>query len=171
MSDLEAELNGSFGPKKLERLDSADSVAARSSTLADGPLRAVPIEDPSAPPPVAAPPPQAPPSPNPPAPSPDQPVAPVKPPSSTNGQPRAFDEDPFATAKTYWWKKDAKLDAYPDYKYDVSITPIGGPPDDPWEFLVEVVVRWTEKGQAHDGLYRTILLKRLTHLDNEPPPN
>ena len=63
------------------------------------------------------------------------------------------------------------MDAYPDYKIDVAITPVGGPPDDPWEFLVEAIVRWTEKGQKRDGTYQTVLLKKLTHLDNEAPPN
>ncbi|HZU96971.1 MAG TPA: prepilin-type N-terminal cleavage/methylation domain-containing protein [Planctomycetota bacterium] len=151
-TEVEADLNGSFGPRKIERLDVADG-AARSSTLTDGPIRAVPPEDPNNPW-VGQTPGKAP------------PTAPSG--AATAG--RAFSDDPFAGAKTYWWKKDQKPTAFPDYRYDVAITPIGGPPDDPWEFLVEVVVRWTEKGQKRDGTYQTVLLKKLTHLDNEPPP-
>src|SRR5581483_3392990 len=152
-TDVEAELNGGFGPRKLDALEQAGA-AARSANPGDGPLRAAPHVDPrnagatgGAPPP---------------------PAAGAKGPAAFNGPPRAFGEDPFAGAKTYWWKKGAQSDVFPDYKYDVAITPVGGPPDDPWEFLVEVIVKWTERGQKRDGVYQTILLKKLTHLDNEP---
>jgi prepilin-type N-terminal cleavage/methylation domain-containing protein len=162
-TDIEAELNGGFSPRKLETLEVAVAAPSRSGGVGDGPLRAAPYVDPraagsnaSAPAPPAGGGSGGPPDP--------------KKPAAFNGPPRAFGEDPFAKARTYWWKRDAKSDAYPDYKYDVAITPVGGPPDDPWEFLVEVVVRWTERGQKRDGLYQTILLKKLTHLDNEPPP-
>jgi len=164
-TDIEAELNGGFSPKKLEVLEAAPG-GARSAATGDGPLRAAPPVDPrwsgdqggggGAPAPTSATP----------APAPRG----AKNAAGSNGPPRAFAEDPFAGAKTYWWKKGATSDAFPDYKYDVAITPVGGPPDDPWEFLVEVVVRWTERGQKRDGLYQTILLKKVGHLDNEPPP-
>jgi len=148
-TDVEAELNGGFGPKTLEALEVASS-ATRASGVGDGPLRATPPYDSqsdggggSATPPPSK-----------------------NAPSAYSGPPRAYSEDPFANAKTYWWKKDGVSPSYPDYKYDVAITPIGGPPDDPWEFLVEVQVRWTERGEKRDGLYQTILLKKLGHLDN-----
>jgi hypothetical protein len=67
-----------------------------------------------------------------------------------------------------WYEKDKSLPAYPDYKYDVALTPIGGPPDDPWEFLVEVVVRWAEKGSRREALYQTVFLKKLAYLDVKP---
>ncbi len=162
-TDIEAELNGGFGLKKLEVLEVATADPARGVSLGDGPIRAAPLVDPRAAGSNAGMPAGggAPPLP--------QPKDPKKP-ATVNGPPRAYAEDPFAKAKTYYWKKDAKSEFYPDYKYDVAITPVGGPPDEPWEFLVEVVVRWTEKGQKRDGLYQTILLKKITHLDNEPPP-
>jgi len=170
-TEVEAELNGGYAQKKLEKLDVVDGAKGKSSVLGDGPIRAAPPEDPNwngnGPPGTQT------------GQQPQPPPPPAPPPTPGNtgnnqqapaGPPRAFTEDPFADAKTYWWKKDAKLASFPDYKFDATITPIGGPPDDPWEFLVEVIVRWTEKGQKRDGLYQTILLKKLTHLDNEPPP-
>lgn len=166
-TDIEAELNGGFGPRKLEQLEVAATAATRVGSVGDGPLRAAPYVDPRAAGSNASTP--GPSTPSPPVKDPADPKDSKKP-AAFNGPPRAFADDPFAAAKTYWWKKDAKSDAYPDYKFDVAITPVGGPPDDPWEFLVEVIVRWTERGQKRDGLYQTILLKKLTHLDNEPPP-
>ncbi len=165
-TEVEAELNGGFSPKKLERLDTVSNPAPRSSSFVDGPIRAVVPEDPNwtdATAPGSQPPPQQP-APTPPGPGGNNP-------NGNNVAPRAFDEDPFAKAKTYVWKKDETLASYPDYKFDVTITPIGGPPDDPWEFLVEATVRWSERGQKRDGVYQTILLKKLTHLDNEAPPS
>src|SRR5581483_10620990 len=158
-TDVEADLNGGFGPAKLDRLDVAAN-AGRGAGMGDGPIRAAPPMDPRAASSGSGSTPAPPPTPAP-APKSGKPAA-------VSGPPRAYAEDPFAKAKTYWWKKDAKCDAYPDYKYDVAITPVGGPPDDPWEFLVEVIVKWTERGQKRDGVYQTILLKKLTHLDNEP---
>ena len=155
-AEVEADLNGAF---TLGGLEPVAQVSARSSGLGDGPIRAVPPIDPRAatgssgkqgapPPPRQAK---------------DKPLA-------VNGPPRAFDEDPFATSRSYYLKKDEVAKSFPDYKYDVVLTPIGGPPDDPWEFLVEVVVRWAERGEKRDRLYQTVLLKKITHLDNEPPP-
>src|SRR5690606_11244115 len=49
---------------------------------------------------------------------------------------------------------DAVRPDYPDYKYDLAITPIEGPvPDQPWEFLVEVDVRWSDQGQRRNALF------------------
>jgi hypothetical protein len=154
-TEVEAELNGGFTLKKLEALEVANN-GARSVAVGEGPLRATPPMDPnwtdSGPAPGAPTPAATPPG--------------NKAPAAYNGPPRAWSEDPFAAAKTRWWKKNATSTVFPDYTYDVAITPVGGPPDDPWEFLVEVVIRWTVRGQKRDGVYQTILLKKLGHLDN-----
>jgi hypothetical protein len=156
-AEAEADLNGAFS---LNGLEAVTQVSARSSDMGDGPIRAVPPMDPKAqvgdsskdgkpPPPRQGPKDKAP---------------------AVNGPPRAFDEDPFATAKSYYLKKNEVAKSFPDYKYDVVITAVGGPPDDPWEFLVEVCVRWAERGEKRDRVFQTVLLKKITHLDNEPPP-
>jgi hypothetical protein len=142
----------------------------KASGLADGPMRAAPYLDPANVP-RRAPRPRPSPSPAPgkaprPSPSPvknggsdaPDPVAP----------PRAFDEDPFSQISTYWYEKDRSLSAYPDYKYDVALTPVGGPPDDPWEFLIEVVVRWAEKGARRQVIYQSVFLKKLSYQDVKP---
>lgn len=71
---------------------------------------------------------------------------------------------------TRWVFRDRPSKAYPDYVYDVAITPLDCPaPDETWAFLVEVEVRWTERGKGRSRQFSTILLKGLTHLDNPRP--
>jgi prepilin-type N-terminal cleavage/methylation domain-containing protein len=185
LAEVEGDLTGSFGPKSLEGLEVVTPAERRSSGLGDGPLRAAPFLDPNndprnAPGPKPRPAPGATgpevrkaPSPSPkgakaPSPSPSPSPKADDDPQATGSPPRAFDEDPFAERPTVWYEKDKSLAAYPDYKYDVALTPIGGPPDDPWEFLVEVVVRWSEKGSRRDALYQTVFLKKLSALDVKP---
>ncbi len=172
LSDVETDLNGSFGAKDLEKLDVVSKTERRSSDFGDGPIRAAPYLDPRNVPkkkPAAKPSPR--PSPSPkgkplpsPTPRPGGSDAPDAPPPAD----RAFDSDPFADAKTYYYEKDKQAAAYPEYRYDVMLTPIGGPPDEPWEFLVEVVVRWSEKGAHREAVYQTVFLKKLQWLDVKP---
>jgi prepilin-type N-terminal cleavage/methylation domain-containing protein len=72
--------------------------------------------------------------------------------------------------KSFYAKKDAVSPAYPDYHYDVIITPCGGPPATPWEFFVEVDVRWSERSQRRQAVFSTVILRRVVHLDNDAPP-
>lgn len=72
--------------------------------------------------------------------------------------------------ETRYVRQDAVWPEYPDYKYDVAITPLPGPvPDQPWEFLVEVEVRWSDQGQRRSARFSAILLRAVTHLDNPLP--
>lgn len=72
--------------------------------------------------------------------------------------------------ETRYVRRDAVSPSYPDYKYDVAITPIAGPvPDQPWEFLIEVEVRWSDQGQRRNALFSAILVRTVTHLDNPQP--
>lgn len=74
------------------------------------------------------------------------------------------------SAETRYVEHDAVWDAYPDYKYDIAITPLAGPvPDQPWEFLVEVDVRWADQGQRRNALFSVVLVRGLTHVDNPQP--
>lgn len=74
------------------------------------------------------------------------------------------------SAQTRYIDHDAVWDAYPDYKYDIAITPLAGPvPDEPWEFLVEVDVRWADQGQRRNALFSVVLTRGLTHVDNPQP--
>jgi prepilin-type N-terminal cleavage/methylation domain-containing protein len=86
--------------------------------------------------------------------------------------------DPAAVnPETRWLARDAVWSVYPDYRYDVAITPLlrldaNGDPDpnaEPWEFLIEVEVFWLEKGQGNVARYATILVRGLTHRDNPVP--
>jgi prepilin-type N-terminal cleavage/methylation domain-containing protein len=73
-------------------------------------------------------------------------------------------------AKGWWYKKNATHPAFPDYRYDVTLLPCGGPPNEPWEFFVEVIIRWSERSVGREAVYQTVVLRRVTHLDNEAPP-
>lgn len=77
--------------------------------------------------------------------------------------------------ETRYLEQNATWKAYPDYTYDVAITPLESPePDKPWAYLVEVEVRWSEKGQRRSAVFSTVRLKMLTHRLNpdasDPPP-
>lgn len=89
---------------------------------------------------------------------------------------KADPQDPDAPAPagtnpaTRWAFQDRVSPAYPDYKYDVAITPLDGPvPDQPWAYLVEVEVRWSERGRGRSKTFQTVLLRGLTHRDNPLP--
>jgi prepilin-type N-terminal cleavage/methylation domain-containing protein len=65
--------------------------------------------------------------------------------------------------KTRWLAKDGTATGFDDYKYDLAITPLDGPvPDDPWQFLIEVEVRWSDQGTRRSAQYSTIMLKSVT---------
>lgn len=64
--------------------------------------------------------------------------------------------------------RDQGWTRYPGYKYDLVITPIPGPvPDEFWQFLLEVEVRWSQKGRRRAATFQTVRLRTPTHL--EPP--
>lgn len=65
----------------------------------------------------------------------------------------------------------AWMRAFPGYSLDVTITPLEGPvPDQAWQYLVEVDVRWSERGKRRGTTFATILLRGFTHLENPAPP-
>lgn len=176
LSEVEGDLNGAFTKKALDALEPVVDAPAKPASFGDGPIRAVPYVDRNGIPPKPVRP-AASPSPSPskrPAPAPSPTASPSAQRSSgadTNefvGPPRPFDDDPFSGARTVWYERDKVLPAYPDYKYDVALTPIGGPPDDPWEFLVEVTVRWAERGAKKDASFQTVFLKKLAWTDVKP---
>lgn len=65
--------------------------------------------------------------------------------------------------KTRWLAKDGVWPGFDDYKYSLAITPLDGPvPDDPWQFLIEVEVRWSDQGTRRSARSSTIMLKSVT---------
>lgn len=65
--------------------------------------------------------------------------------------------------KTRWLARDGVWPGFEDYKYDLAITPLDGPvPDDPWQFLIEVEVRWSDQGTRRSAQYSTIMLRSVT---------
>jgi len=103
--------------------------------------------------------------------------------------PRADPADPVhpappgANPETRWVVLDGKdpltgadffastaLRDFPSYTFDVALTPLPGPePDSPWRFLVEVEVRWKERGRGRAASYSTLMLRGLTHMENPQP--
>lgn len=90
--------------------------------------------------------------------------------------PRADPQDPNApapagtNAETRWVFQDKRSPAWPDYRYDVALTPLPCPaPDETWAWLVEVEVRWTERGKGKSRQFQTVLLRGLSHRDNPLP--
>jgi hypothetical protein len=89
---------------------------------------------------------------------------------------RADPQDPDApapagtNAETRWVFRDKQSPAFADYRYDVAITPLPCPaPDETWAWLVEVDVRWSERGKGRSKQFQTVVLRRLTHADNPRP--
>jgi prepilin-type N-terminal cleavage/methylation domain-containing protein len=79
------------------------------------------------------------------------------------GQQGAGSESRFLVRNQTWSE-------YPDYSYDVVLTPIPGPvPNNPWQYLIEVEVRWSQKGQRRSAVYSTIRLRQPTYLDPPQP--
>lgn len=71
---------------------------------------------------------------------------------------------------TRFVERDTVLPSYPDYKVDVAITPIPGPvADQPWQFLVEVEVRWADQGQRRSSQFGVILTRTVAHIENPQP--
>jgi prepilin-type N-terminal cleavage/methylation domain-containing protein len=59
---------------------------------------------------------------------------------------------------------------WPDYHYDVAITPLDGPiPKEAWSFLVEVAVRWSDRGKTQDWRLATVMVRGLTQTQNPRP--
>ena len=93
-----------------------------------------------------------------------------------SGLRQADPQDPAAPAPaganpaTRWVFQDRDSPAWPGYRYDVAITPLECPaPDQTWAWLVEVDVRWTERGRGRSKQFQTVLLRGLTHRDNPRP--
>lgn len=77
---------------------------------------------------------------------------------------------PAPSAETRYLARNADWKDYPGYTYDIAITPLPGPvPDDPWTFLVEVEVRWSNRGKRRSTVFSTVLLKTISHMDNPTP--
>lgn len=75
-----------------------------------------------------------------------------------------------ANSETVIVISDRVLPAYPDYHYDVAITPAPGPvPDRPWLYLVEVEIRWSEKGQGRSAHYATLMQRGTSAMDLPRP--
>lgn len=67
---------------------------------------------------------------------------------------------PGVNPETRWLARRATRTGFEDYTYDLAITPLAGPvPETPWQFLVEVDVRWSDQGQRRGAEYATILLR------------
>jgi prepilin-type N-terminal cleavage/methylation domain-containing protein len=72
--------------------------------------------------------------------------------------------------ETRYLARNAGWSDYPGYTYDIAITPIPGPvPDDPWQFLVQVEVRWANRGKRRSAVFSTVLLKTMSYMDNPAP--
>jgi hypothetical protein len=77
---------------------------------------------------------------------------------------------PAAGMETRLLEQNATWKAYPDYTYDVAVTPLESPePGKPWSYLIEVEVRWSEKGRRRSAVFSTVRLKTLTHRLNPAP--
>ncbi len=170
-ADIEADLHDGF---TLDGLELAVDTVPGSPVISDGPVGGPKTDGKKKPGgaggAVKAPPKKPPKAPDPPKDKDKTPPDP-SPPGAQKAPDKQAADDPWANAKTYWLKKDQTPKAYPDYKYNVAITAIGGPPDDPWEFLVEVIVRWSDSGKRRSETYQTVLLKKLRQVDNELPPD
>jgi prepilin-type N-terminal cleavage/methylation domain-containing protein len=68
-----------------------------------------------------------------------------------------------ANPDTVYVLHDAEASGYPDYRYDVAITPAGGPdPSRVWLYLVEVDVRWSEKGRGREAHFATLMRQAIS---------
>ncbi len=66
--------------------------------------------------------------------------------------------------ETRYLVREGKWSKYPGYTYDIAITPLAGPvPNQPWEFLVELEVRWAQKGRRRSARYATVRILTLTY--------
>lgn len=85
-------------------------------------------------------------------------------PSASAPDPNSATQPPAGVnPKTRWLARDGTATGFEDYKYDLAITPLDGPvPDEPWQFLIEVEVRWSDQGTRRSAQYSTILLKGAT---------
>ncbi|MEZ6183865.1 MAG: prepilin-type N-terminal cleavage/methylation domain-containing protein [Planctomycetota bacterium] len=71
---------------------------------------------------------------------------------------------------TVWVIRDRQHAVYPDYRYDVALTPVPcQDPDAAWTWLVEVDVRWSDRGQGRTANFKTVLVSQLTYFDNPEP--
>jgi prepilin-type N-terminal cleavage/methylation domain-containing protein len=67
--------------------------------------------------------------------------------------------------ETRYLVRDGAWSRYPGYRYDIAITPLPSPiPDKPWEFFVELEVRWASKGRRRSARYSTVRVLSLTHV-------
>lgn len=75
-----------------------------------------------------------------------------------------------ANPDTVYVLHDATIASFPDYRYDVAITPAAGPdPSRVWLYLVEVDVRWSEKGRGQEAHFASLLRKGTTAADRPLP--
>ncbi|MBL4846963.1 MAG: prepilin-type N-terminal cleavage/methylation domain-containing protein [Planctomycetes bacterium] len=70
--------------------------------------------------------------------------------------------------ETRYLVRDGAWSRYPGYRYDIAITPLQSPePNKPWEFLVELEVRWASKGRRRSARYSTVRVLSLTHVPRD----
>ncbi len=71
-----------------------------------------------------------------------------------------------AAGPTRYLAQDLEREDFPGYVTDVTITPLEGPvPNEPWHFLVEVEVRWSERGKRRSAVFAKVMLRNASHLD------
>ncbi|RMG13078.1 MAG: hypothetical protein D6731_12725 [Planctomycetota bacterium] len=73
-------------------------------------------------------------------------------------------------SETRYLVRDAAWSAFPGYRYDLALTPLPGPqPGEPWHYLAEVEVRWSNRGRRRSAHFATVVLRRLSALENPLP--
>ena len=77
------------------------------------------------------------------------------------------DSDPFRTRVLV---AEQESSTYPGYRFRALITPLSGPQDMPDEFLLEVRVGWSERGQWREITYPAVVLRHESSRDRPAPP-
>lgn len=76
-----------------------------------------------------------------------------------------------AVGPTRYLARDLERSDYPGYTCDVLITPLEGPGGgEAWHFLVEVEVRWSERGQRRGAAFAKVALRNASFKDRLAPP-
>lgn len=72
--------------------------------------------------------------------------------------------------ETRFLERNAQTKSYPGYKFDIAVTPLESPEaGKTWHYLIEVEVRWSEKGKRRSAVFQTVRLKTLNHRSNPQP--
>lgn len=75
-----------------------------------------------------------------------------------------------AVGPTRYLARDLERSDYPGYTCDVLITPLEGPDGgEAWHFLVEVEVRWSERGQRRGAVFTKVMLRSAAFADRLAP--